>query len=210
MARDKQARKPVSPRWRAIQFLAAIILAMWAVFGLQSLFGLDFSKYGILPRNEKGLIGIVLAPFIHSNIEHIAYNTVAFVLIALVLALSYPRKFIWVFLVSMISTDLLVWLFARSAYHVGISGVIFALVGFMIAYGIARRSVGAIILSVVIGIVYGSFLYGVIPSAKWISWESHLFGLISGILWGIVWGVSDRRRSLKAQAQIQEQPQQSE
>lgn len=206
MRKNKQPRKKLSSRWAALEMLAGIVLAMWAVFALQSLLGFDFTKYGILPRQKQGLLGIIVAPFIHSSVEHIGYNTLALVFVSLILALSYPKKFIWGFWALMLTTDILVWLFARSAYHIGCSGVVFALIGFTFAYGIARRSVLSIILSIIVGAIYGGILYGILPLDKNISWESHLFGLLSGIAWGIVWGSIDfnkaKEQKLSATASV--------
>ena len=199
-------RKKTSPRWIALQMLAGIVLAMWVIFALQSFFGFDFSKYGIYPRSKQGLIGIIFAPFIHSNIEHIGYNTLALVFVALILALSYPKKFIWGFWVLLLTTDLLVWIFARPAYHVGCSGLVFALIGFTFAYGVARRSALSIILAIVVGAIYGGLLYGVLPLQKNVSWESHLLGLASGIVWGALWGGIDYKKAREQKVKQTESP----
>ncbi len=199
-------RKKTSPRWVALQMLAGIVLAMWLVYALQALVGFDFSKYGIYPRSKQGLIGIIFAPFIHASIEHIGYNTLALVFVSLILALSYPKKFIWSFWILLLTTDVLVWIFARPAYHVGCSGLVFALIGFTFAYGIARRSVLSIILAIVVGAIYGGILYGVLPLQKNVSWESHLLGLAAGIAWGVVWGGIDYKKAIEQKVKVMETP----
>ncbi len=66
--------------------------------------------------------------------------------------------------------------------HVGASGVIFSLIGFLMASGIFRMKFKAIIIAVIIAVVYGGVLWGMLPSKPWISWEGHLFGFIAGII----------------------------
>ena len=40
----------------------------------------------------------------------------------------------------------------------------------------------AVLLSLVLGGVYGSMLWGVLPLRAGVSWEGHLFGLVGGML----------------------------
>jgi membrane associated rhomboid family serine protease len=66
--------------------------------------------------------------------------------------------------------------------HVGASGVIFGYFGYVLIRGYVQRSVGAILLSLVMGSLYGSMLWGVLPLQVGVSWEGHLFGLVGGVL----------------------------
>jgi membrane associated rhomboid family serine protease len=76
----------------------------------------------------------------------------------------------------------LVWLFARPVYHVGASGIIYGLLGFLFFSGIFRRDNRSIAIALLITFLYGGLIWGVLPGARGISWESHLFGGISGIV----------------------------
>ncbi len=174
-----------------------LIVLIWLIFGVQQLFHLNFARYGIIPRQTQGLWGIIFAPFIHASLQHIAYNTIPLFVLSLILALLKPRAGIIIWWILSITTGIGVWLFARgNSTHIGSSGVIFALIGFLLAYGIFRRSLVSILVTILVAAIYGGFLWGILPSKPWISWESHLSGVISGILWGIIWGRSDRRRAL--------------
>ena len=186
-------------RNRNISLLAAfyLIVIIWGIFGIQSLFHLHFERFGILPRTKQGLIGIVFAPFIHDNLQHIAYNTVALFIFSFILALLKPRAGILIWWILAIVTDTLVWIFARgNAVHIGASGVIFAEIGFIFAYGIFRRSFWSILVAILVGAAYGGALWGILPQQPGISWESHLFGLLTGLLIGMIWGKSDRKKAL--------------
>ena len=75
------------------------------------------------------------------------------------------------------------WAFARTGtVHIGASGVIFSLITFLLASGIFRKNIKAILIALVILFLYGGALWGVIPGQAGISWEGHLFGAIAGVL----------------------------
>ena len=98
---------------------------------------------------------------------------------ALVLLRGIPRWF-QVTAVVIVAGGLATWLLARSATHIGASGVVFGYLGFLLAAGFFERSLRAITLGVVTGLAYGGLLWGVLPTRPGISWESHLFGLLAG------------------------------
>ncbi len=79
----------------------------------------------------------------------------------------------------------LVWIFAREAYHVGASGLVFGYFGVILARAYIERSIIAIAIAVVTVLAYGGLLFGILPLRSHVSFESHLFGLIAGI--AIVW-----------------------
>jgi len=74
----------------------------------------------------------------------------------------------------------LVWLFGGSAIHIGASGLIFGWFGFLIARGLVDRSPITLGAALVVGVLYGSILWGVLPGQPGVSWEAHLFGAIAG------------------------------
>ncbi len=189
------AETKVKKRNISLEASLYLIVIIWAIFGVQQLLHIDMAKLGIIPRQKAGLWGIFFAPFIHANLQHILYNTIPLFVLSLILALLKPRSGIWIWFLLDITTGLAVWLFARGdSVHIGASGVIFALIGFIFTYGIFRRSAGSIIAAILIAALYGSLLWGILPTKTWISWESHLFGLISGLFWGFVWGRADRKK----------------
>lgn len=81
-----------------------------------------------------------------------------------------------------VMTGALVWVFGRDAYHVGASGVIYGLLAFLVVAGFMRKNVKLIALSIIVAVIYGGLIYGVLPGQEGISWESHLFGAISGAI----------------------------
>jgi len=76
----------------------------------------------------------------------------------------------------------LVWLFAREAtVHIGASGLIFGLVGFLIFNVFFRKDWRSLFVAIPIGFLYWTVIFGIFPSDPNISWEGHLFGLLTGV-----------------------------
>ena len=86
-----------------------------------------------------------------------------------------------VFFRSYFWTNILVWLFARPANHIGASGVVYGLAFFLISFGFFRRDFLSIIISAIVLLLYGGVFYGVLPTDPHISWESHFAGALVGI-----------------------------
>ena len=76
------------------------------------------------------------------------------------------------------------WLIAPAAsLHVGASGVVMGLMGFLIARGWFERRFFAILASLAMALLWGgTILSGLFPADAHISWQVHLFGLVGGIL----------------------------
>jgi membrane associated rhomboid family serine protease len=145
-------------------------------------FNLDPGFYGIVPRKVSGLIGIFTSPFVHANWPHLFSNTPPLViLISMLLYFHYKSAGLVVVIISL-STGILVWFLARPVSHIGISGVLYGLVGFIGSNGIFRKDIQSISLSLIVLVYFGGMATGLVPGQEKISWESHLFGVLSGII----------------------------
>ena len=60
------------------------------------------------------------------------------------------------------------------------SGVVYAMWGYLIVYGFRQKHFRDIVISVLVLILYGGLVFGVLPSSPNISYESHLFGALAG------------------------------
>jgi len=78
-------------------------------------------------------------------------------------------------------TGAAVWLFGRSVYHIGASGVVYGLISFIFWSGVFRRNIKSIVLALIVTILYAGYLEGIVPLKEGVSWESHLLGAIAGI-----------------------------
>ena len=161
--------------------LAAVAL-LWAVEAANLLTGHHLNTWGILPRTVTGLRGIPLSPFLHGNIGHLLVNTVPFLVLGGLVALQGRRAFLGVSLVVIVCGGIALWLFGRTAYHIGASGLIFGYFGYLVARAWYDRSLWSIFIALVTLFFYGGLVWGVLPTTTYISWEGHLFGLLAGIL----------------------------
>jgi membrane associated rhomboid family serine protease len=157
-----------------------VVFLMWLVFFLE-VYGWQLSNLGIHPRTVNGLIGIATAPLIHGNLSHLISNTVPLIFLGSTLFFFYHNIAGAVFFRSYFWTNILVWLFARPANHIGASGVVYGLAFFLIFFGIFRRDAISILISVLTLLLYGGVFYGVLPTDPVVSWESHLAGALVGI-----------------------------
>lgn len=166
--------------------IAGLIGILWLVKSSELIFGISFARLGILPLKAEGLKGIIFAPLIHGSIKHLISNSVPLFLLGAALFYYYRSKAWLILILSWLLTGLWVWLFARgSAYHIGASGVVYALTAFHFVSGIIRKEPRLIAFSLLITFLYGSFIWGIFPGfaiKERISWESHLMGAIAGVV----------------------------
>jgi membrane associated rhomboid family serine protease len=161
-------------------------LIQWA----QHLFAFPFYTLGVLPKTIHGMLGILTMPLIHDKVDyhHLLNNSMAFILLMSLLVYSYRSISLKVLVLSWLIGGALVWAFASNhgAYHIGISGVIYALFGFLFASGILRRYFPLQALSMLVVFIYGSMIWGIFPLDKHVSWEGHLAGILTGIVLAFV------------------------
>src|SRR5690606_40637259 len=79
------------------------------------------------------------------------------------------------------------WLFGRAVWHIGASGVVYAMAAFHFVSGIIRIDVRLLTLSVTVVFLYGGLIWGLLPINPEISWEGHLWGAISGIVLALLY-----------------------
>jgi membrane associated rhomboid family serine protease len=159
-----------------------LVVIIWTVEVVNLLLGHRLTSFGVLPRSSSGLIGIVLSPFIHAGFWHAVSNTIPLLILG-GLTLAADKASFWMTTVSIILlSGAFVWLFARSSYHVGASGLVFGYFGALISQAVIERSLKSIVLAMITITLYGGLLWGVLPLRSHISFEGHFFGLIAGIL----------------------------
>jgi membrane associated rhomboid family serine protease len=158
-----------------------LVFLMWLVFTIQFFYNIDLSLFGVIPRTAWGLIGILTAPMIHGSLTHLASNTVPLLFLGGTLFFFYNRIGTTVFFRCYFITNILVWTFSpRQTPHIGASGLIYGLSAFLIFFGLLRKDMMSMLISIAVILLYGGIFYGVLPTQPWISWESHLSGTIVG------------------------------
>lgn len=157
-------------------------MLLWMIKLVDVTFGFDFVQYGIYPRRPSGLVGIAWAPLIHGSTLHVFANTAPIIILGTALLYGYPRSAVIVITGIYLGSGVGVWLFARSAYHIGASGLTFGMMFFVFTIGVLRWDRRAISLSLLVFFLYGGMIWGIFPNAPGISYESHFFGAFIGIV----------------------------
>jgi membrane associated rhomboid family serine protease len=170
----------------AFTLALSVATLLWVVKLVEYLGGFDLGRFGIYPRVAEGLAGILFAPFIHASFAHLFANTAPIIVIGSLLLYAYPRAARVLLPTVYLVGGLAVWLFAREAYHIGASGIVFGMLFFVMTAGLLRRDRRAMAISLVMFFLYGSMIWGVLPQAREISFESHLAGAVPGILLAIL------------------------
>ena len=170
----------------AIVYPILLLVVMWLVFWADHLFNLiDFYKFGVMPKTVIGLKGILFMPLIHSysEIEHIVNNSFPTLILLAAIVYYYRSIALRIFILSWILTGFGLWLFAtnNNSYHIGMSGIIYAMAGFLFTSGIIRKFRPLQGISMIVAFVYGSMIWGIFPMETHVSWEGHLSGLVVGV-----------------------------
>ncbi|MFC1644882.1 rhomboid family intramembrane serine protease [Patescibacteria group bacterium] len=155
---------------------------IWIVHVVGWILPFNIQVLGIHPHELIGLVGIFFAPFIHASLAHLIANSLALFVLLLV-AIAYDRNLaIRAILVIMIVGGLGTWIVGSSnSVHIGASGVVFGLMGYLLSLGYYQRSPKAIITSILVFLVYGGALMSLLIPVAGVSWSGHLFGFIGGI-----------------------------
>lgn len=162
------------------------VLIIWLVFWYEIRFGQNFTSFGIYPQKLKGLVGVVFSPFIHGDIKHLYHNTIPLFILSAALFYFY-RHIAWkVIGFGILLSGILTWSFARPAYHIGASGLIYVLFSFTFFKGIFAKHYRLIALSLLVIFLYGSLVMYALPIEDSISWEGHLSGLLTGLLFALI------------------------
>lgn len=172
----------------AVYMVISFVLLLWCVKAIELASDVSFARFGVLPRTLKGTVGILTGPLIHGDVYHLISNTLPILLLGVLLFYFYYRiaieLFIWIYLV----TGFWIWMFARDAYHIGASGIVYGMASFLFFSGIFRKSKQLMTISGIIIFLYGGMIYGIFPGMveSNVSWEAHFMGVLVGVLLAII------------------------
>jgi membrane associated rhomboid family serine protease len=157
-------------------------MVMALSFSVVELFGLSQMVFGVLPRNALGLAGILFAPLIHADVEHLVSNLLPLLVTGVLMHWFYRPLIYRVYFFGWLSTGFIVWLVARSSNHIGASGLLYAITVFLFVSGVLRANYRLIAVSLIVVFLYGSMIWGIFPLQAGISWESHAAGSLVGLV----------------------------
>lgn len=176
---------PFNKQIKAVLIIIAVVTSIELVNLLTQRW---LNQFGLLPRDINHLLGIFSSPFLHGSFSHYLSNIIPLGVFSLLMLQYGTKRFVLISLWIIFASGLLVWLFGRSAYHVGASGLIYGYFGFLLLAGFMARKLKLILISLLVGFLYGGFIYGVLPNDRlFVSWEYHLFGFIAGLVAARYW-----------------------
>lgn len=172
-----------NPRFDGFRVVLGMGAVMWVLEVIDQLADNRLDQYGIEPRDADGLIGVVAAPFLHGGFDHLASNTVPFLLMGFVIAAQGAVRVLAVTAIVALVSGLGTWLIAPDhTIHIGASGVVFGYATYLISRGFFNRSALELLVGAVIAVVYGGALLGGLLPEVGVSWQGHFFGALGGVL----------------------------
>jgi membrane associated rhomboid family serine protease len=134
-----------------------------------------------------GLRGILFAPLLHADWQHLIANTVPALVLGFLVSLAGMARFVWATAIIWIFGGIGTWLIGNigagpyETNHIGASGLIFGWLTFLLVFGFFVRSAMQITVGLVVLFFYGGVLWGVLPGTFGVSWQGHLCGAIAGV-----------------------------
>ena len=163
-------------------FPAAFVFIFWLIEIVEQTLGISLVRLGIYPLHAEGLAGILFSPLIHSGFKHLVSNSIPFFILMFMLIYFYRRISYRIFIQLYLLSGICVWLSGREAWHIGASGVIYAMAAFHFLSGIIRNDVRLLTVSIIVTFIYGGMVWGIFPINPDVSWEGHLWGAVSGVV----------------------------
>ncbi|MGB3234027.1 MAG: rhomboid family intramembrane serine protease [Mycobacterium sp.] len=192
------AGPPAQPKKRptwvvGVVTIVSFVFLLWVIELFDALTGHQLDDNGIRPLETDGLTGILTAPLLHANWEHLIANTGPALVLGFLVTLAGLSRFLYATAIIWIVGGLGTWLIGNvgaPAYngvvietnHIGASGLIFGWLAFLIVFGFFTRNIWEIVIGVVVLFIYGSILLGVLPGTFGVSWQGHLCGALAGLL----------------------------
>lgn len=162
-------------------WIGILLLALWLVLIVDATIPADLAAFGLKPRRLSGLPGILTMPFLHGGFGHLLGNTFSLIVLLGLMVGSQRAPWVAVALIS-VAGGALLWVVGRDANHVGASGLVCGLIGYLVLTGFFDRRLVSIGVAVLVGLLFGTtLLWGIIPISEGVSWDGHLCGLLGGL-----------------------------
>ena len=190
--RFTQSKKAHASFRLALKITLVFIGILWTIFIIDAAFGLRLGRFGLRPGSIPGLVGIFAAPLLHASFQHILSNTIPLLISLTATLYLYPSSAIRVIPLIWIGSGALSWFIGRPSLHYGASGLIYGLLAYVFMSGILRHDLRSVAVSLLVGFLYGSMVWGVLPIRPHMSWEMHLSGALIGALLALVYRKWDR------------------
>jgi membrane associated rhomboid family serine protease len=196
------------PRWMVGgATILTFVALLYLVELIDQLTRHSWDANGIRPLETDGLWGIIFAPVLHANWQHLLANTVPLLVLGFLMTLAGLSRFVWATAIVWILGGFGTWLIGNMGSncgptdHIGASGLIFGWLAFLLVFGLFVRKVWDIIIGLVVLFVYGGVLLGAMPvlgQCGGVSWQGHLSGALAGVVAAYMLSAPERKaRALK-------------
>jgi membrane associated rhomboid family serine protease len=186
-----------SSLWLRFKLIIGLVALMSMVHMVNVALGGQLSQFGIIPRSVDSWFHIITAPFIHGSYPHLINNLIGLSIFSSFCLLRSVRFYLASSVFIIVISGGLVWVFGRTASHIGASGWIFGLWSLSIAIAWFDRRFKNIIIALLVVFLYGGMIYGVLPTDPRISFEAHGFGVIAGVMCAFFYRIFSNNNTVK-------------
>lgn len=144
-----------------------------------------YNSLGITPRTFSldSISGIFLSWTMHGSFQHLKGNMILLTQLIIPFIFFERKPFRKILILSILS-GIYVWVFGLpNSNHIGASGLIFALFGYMFASIIFKFNIFYLLFLIFAGGYFYSFIYGLIPQES-VSFSAHFGGVVVGFVYG--------------------------
>ena len=189
--------------------ILTFVALLYLVELIDQLMGHSLDANGIRPDQTDGLWGIIFAPVLHANWQHLAANTVPLLVLGFFVTLAGMSRFVWATAIIWILGGFGTWLIGNVGSscgptdHIGASGLIFGYLAFLLVFGIFVRKFWDIVIGLVVLFLYGGVLLGAMPvlhQCGVVSWQGHLSGAVAGVVAAYLLSAPERKAREKKKA----------
>ena len=182
--------------------ILTFVALLYLIELIDQLSGHSLDLNGIRPLETDGLWGIIFAPVLHANWQHLAANTVPMLVLGFLMTLAGLSRFVWATAMVWILGGFGTWLIGNwgsncgPTDHIGASGLIFGWLAFLLVFGIFVRRFWDIVIGLVVLFAYGGVLLGAMPvlgQCGGVSWQGHLCGAIAGVVAAYMLSAPERK-----------------
>jgi membrane associated rhomboid family serine protease len=166
----------------AIKIALGFIALIWLIQLLNWGLDLGLERFGVRPRQLGGLLGVLVAPLLHSDFSHLIANSLPLLVLGAGMLYLYPNSALKVIPAVYLGPGIAVWLFGRASVHIGASGLVYGLVSYVFVAGVIRRDRRAVAAALLVYFLYGTLAWGVFPIKPEVSWETHLAAALIGLI----------------------------
>ncbi len=164
-----------------IPTMLSLLAGLWVFNYINWKTGSRLNRWGIWPRHARGLIGIILAPFLHANFNHLLFNSMPLFFLGLfVMTLGLPAFYSATVIITLLA-GFGVWCVGRNAIHIGASALISGYFGYVLASAYEHPTITTFFCAAVAFYYFGGILLSLFPTEETVSWEGHLMGFLSGL-----------------------------